>query len=299
MPTHIQTASGYKLLYNAWFKAFGVWELIPTIWYKSQDLWKVVHVNRGVFEFNAVLTTNVVNYNMRDKAILAGWDEVSPILSTVTINAGVRVSSSSIGSYAFATGTVFPSGSSLTLINNGTILGKGGNGGAGGNSVVAPTAGQSGGPALLINLPTLLYNYGRIAGGGGGGGGGRGWTAGFDNFGGGGAGGGIGIAVGGAGGAVSSNNSDYHAAQAGATSTTTSAGAGGAGGYDVEAYADRGGVGGGYGSNGNLATNGYAGAYGSYSPRLTKGAVGVAGAALSGNSNITYAVTGTINGATL
>ena len=299
MPIQIKTASGYKLVYNVWQKQAGEWKLVPSIWYKALDEWKVVHVNRDSFVFNAVISSNVVNYNMREKAILAGWDEVAPIIATVTINSGVIVSSVSIGSYAFATGTVFPDGSSLTLTNNGTILGRGGVGGAGGSNAVTPTNGASGGPALLVSLPCLLYNYGRIAGGGGGGGGGRGWSYGYDNFGGGGGGGGIGIAVGGARGSVTSSNSYYVAAQAGATSTTTTAGAGGAGGYDVEAYADRGGVGGGYGSNGNLATNGYAGAYGSYSPRLTKGAVGVAGAALSGNSNITYAVTGTINGATL
>jgi hypothetical protein len=123
-------------------------------------------------------------------------------------------------------------------------------------------------------------------------------------MGGGGAGAGIGIALGGAKGEyLGTPDSYYEWASAGNASTLIAHGSGGWGGAEGDwggaGRSDYGGVGGSYGSSGGIPANGYSNSDGQYSPRLTKGAVGVAGAALSGNSFITYAVTGTINGATL
>jgi hypothetical protein len=49
---------------------------------------------------------------------------------TVTVNAGIYVWSDSTSLPAFDTGSPWPAGSTITLVNNGYIMGKGGNGGS-------------------------------------------------------------------------------------------------------------------------------------------------------------------------
>jgi hypothetical protein len=202
---------------------------------------------------------------------------------TLTINSGIFVGSGSTGSYAMTVDTSWTAGDTVTIINNGTIVGRGGNGG----QSVSPISGSGsggapGGPALNVNRAITLNNTnGRIAGGGGGGGGG-GW--GIIYFGksgafatGGGGGGGIGVSSGGAGGLANAGTGGT-----GGSGTFTAAGSGGAPG---NTGATAGGNGGGYGSAGS------AGAPGNDS---TGG--GPAGAAIIGNVNITYAGTGLRNG---
>ena len=123
------------------------------------------------------IAANTSNYNMKVAAANAGWNQTDPLDLTVVINAGVTVGSTSTGAYAFDTGTGFPAGSTLALINNGTIRGCGGNGGVGagvnsGGGYVAAAAGGVGGPAFIARYAIAVTNNGIIAGGGGGGGGG-------------------------------------------------------------------------------------------------------------------------------
>lgn len=110
------------------------------------------------FQANLTINVNTTNYNLRNAAVAAGWDGVLPLKATVTIAAGVQVGSYSSSNYAFQTGTSFPAGSSLTLVNNGSIIGARG----------APSS--TGGSALLVQAPITIHNVGTIAGGGGGGG---------------------------------------------------------------------------------------------------------------------------------
>jgi hypothetical protein len=87
---------------------------------------------------------------------------------TITVNAGV---------YLYSTGTGTPgltltggaSGDTITLVNNGLIMGMGGGGGLGGPA----SNGSSGGIALQLGYPTTVNNTSPAAyiGGGGGGGG--------------------------------------------------------------------------------------------------------------------------------
>ena len=86
----------------------------------------------SAFVFNQTISSNTNDYNLRNAAIAAGWDQVLVLQATVTINAGVFVGSSSTGSAAFQTGSSFPAGSTLAIINNGSIVGRGGNGGSAG-----------------------------------------------------------------------------------------------------------------------------------------------------------------------
>ena len=112
------------------------------------------------FPFTATIAVNTTNYNIKSAAIAAGWDQIKPLAATVTINAGVYVYSTSTGSYAFNTGATFPSGTTLALINNGTILGMGGAGAFGQYN--------SSYPSYIIYQGTP--GAGVIGGGGGGGG---------------------------------------------------------------------------------------------------------------------------------
>ena len=126
--------------------------------------------------FTQTISANTANYNLKAAAIAAGWNQTAPLNATVTINSGVYVYSTSTGAYAFQTGSTFPSGSILSLVNYGTILGMGGSGGRGGNdngtTLYDGVAGSIGGPALLIQSAISITNNGIISGGGGGGGGG-------------------------------------------------------------------------------------------------------------------------------
>ena len=90
---------------------------------------------------------------------------------TVTINAGIRVSEMRALSFA--------SGSRVFIVNNGKIMGKGGDGGGGGaisgaGSYGSGAAGTNGTDALQSNCRLIITNAsGQILGGGGGGIGGR------------------------------------------------------------------------------------------------------------------------------
>jgi hypothetical protein len=105
---------------------------------------------------------NLWNYLVANNLATAG----TPVTVNVLIQPTVEIGSTSPGVPAFDTG-VFPSGSTVQITNNGTIVGAGGTGGAGGCANGGP-----GGPAVRTQIPLVLANNGRIWGGGGGGGGG-------------------------------------------------------------------------------------------------------------------------------
>lgn len=227
------------------------------------------------FVFNPTISSHTFNYNLKASAIAAGWDQTSPLSTSVTINAGIVVGSAilSNGYYGFDTGAGFPSGSTITLINNGYIIGAGGFGGqAGDGHSAGPGNGAAGSDALLAQHAISITNNGVIAGGGGGGGGGDGATA-SDSVGGSG-GGGAGDLVG-----------DGGAPQMSADGTVT-----GNGGMPGALTVGRGGGGGqfgGYdgGAGGNLGVAGVSAWIG--------GVGGAAGAAVTGNAYISWQVTGT------
>ena len=261
----------------------------------------------GGFAFNYVISADTANFNVRTAAIAAGWDGIAPLKATVMVNAGVYVYSTSTASPAFDTGTPFPSGSTITLINNGYIYGMGGAGATGGRSIYpspmaeTPAAGSSGGPALNAQAAITVVNIGVIAGGGGGGGGGGGAyrdSGGMTfNSGGGGGGGGQGYnggalgSGGSAGGAGTVAAANGNAGTAGSKTANGTAGSGGAsGGGEVGGDGGNGAALGATGSSGTAGTAGADGAAGSGS------AGGSPGNSVTGNSNITWTVTGTRTG---
>lgn len=241
--------------------------------------------NSSSFTFSPTISANTANYNLRAAAVAAGWNGTTALNATVTINSGVIVYSASTATAAFDTGVTFPAGTSLKIVNNGTILGKGGAGAASATSTPG-NAGGAGGPALKAQYATSVTNNGRIAGGGGGGGSGAygNWAGTSYAPGGGGIGNG---ATGGGAGATAG--------------TLTTAGSGGPAQviehdpyYGWDNLCGAGGAGGTYGAAGaagTAATEGNGARYG------TGGAGGAAGACTVGVANITWVATGTRNGA--
>jgi hypothetical protein len=192
---------------------------------------------------SVVISSNQTNYNLHT----ALGSPTSPVNVSVTINSGVVVSSNNTSTPAFDQGSL-PAGSRVTLVNNGSLRGMGGAGGAGasltddiGTSVsrTVAAAGGAGGTALRLTRPTIIANgAGEIFGGGGGGGGGAGGLTeveltGMTVIGGGGGGGGRSgsTAPGGSGGTGEEVSPTYvlfeGAGNAGSNGTSAGAGTGG------------------------------------------------------------------------
>jgi len=173
----------------------------------------------NAFSLTATISSNTQNYNLLTAMQAAGYVNGSAYTVNLTINSGVYVWSDSTSLAGFDTGAITGTGT-INLINNGFIMGRGGNGGT-------AAAGSSGGPAMNLQKSITVTNNSFIAGGGGGGGG---TAVSFTNStgGGGGAGGGIGgnggTATGGAGGGPGSQGS------VGNIATVANGGAGGGGG---------------------------------------------------------------------
>jgi hypothetical protein len=218
------------------------------------------------FEFTATISSTTNSYNIYSAAQSAGWNTQLKLIANVTINSGISVYN------GFSTGSGFPPGSTLNLTNNGVIVGLGGNAGnTGVNQFGNP--GNGGTTGLNAGYPITIDNGpGRVAGGGGGGGGASGGIAGSPKtpipYAGGGGGGGLPFGNGGPG------------AAPGNPGTLTAAGGRGCG-------TNCGGNGGGYGSSGGNGDSapGKAGSNG-----------GASGAAVVGNSFITWTNFGTRNG---
>ena len=176
---------------------------------------------------------------------------------TVVVNSGIVVGSTSTGVPAL-TVSGLSAGDTLIIQNNGTIVGKGGTGSNG--------VGGVGGVGFSTNFATTITNNGRIAGGGGGGGGSAaysymisGYPPAYPYV----------PAYGGGGGAGRNVGTP---GTGGANGTLLAGGAGGTGS----------GAGGAVGAAGGSGRNSGGGG---------------GGAATSGNSYITWLVTGTRNGA--
>jgi hypothetical protein len=267
----------------------------------------------SAFIYNQIISVNTTNYNMRDAAIAAGWNTTSKLIMSVTINSGVVVYGSN-GTVAFNTGANIPSGSSLTLVVNGTILGGGGTGGSGTFYMDPPPflKGSWGRPALFLYYSVAITNNGRIAGGGGGGGAGGGaeshhpyYQYGYAQ--GGGGGGGIGNGPGGPSGSLGAGQYSENGTPTATSGTLTSAGIGGIGGYGSggtdNSWGGDGGNGGSYGSAGANGQDGIANYYpiqsGGFANANLGGTGGPAGILTNtfASSGSTYSGSGILNGA--
>ncbi len=237
-------------------------------------------------KINLTISTNVFDYNIRNAAISAGWNGTDVVDITLTIAGGVFVRASSTDTYALDSGAPWPTGSSLIIINNGFIMGKGGNGGVGGGLGIYATHGGHGGTALNIQRNTTVDNTnGFILGGGGGGGGGGGAYA-TCNCGKGGC--DEGSAQGGGGGGGAGGGLDGGSGAAPGSTVLTSGAGGAGGGSSLSTCNTVSGAGGQAGDWGGSAAQGNAGNLASAEdPNLkTPGAGGQGGKAVNRNTSI-------------
>jgi hypothetical protein len=131
---------------------------------------------------NLTVTDNVFNYDVYAAALnsglyVAGYSDIY-----ITINNQVTIGSTSpflpallVSSVSVTQKIGFVNGDTVSIINNGSIIGAGGVGGNGqdwGSTLSLVNDGGNGGDAMLLQFPTNVENNGTIAGGGGGGAGG-------------------------------------------------------------------------------------------------------------------------------
>jgi hypothetical protein len=225
--------------------------------------------------FTATISSNQDRLNLRSWALANGWNGSSP--ATITLASGVWIYSATTATAALTIDGSWPGG--VTLINNGNIVGMGGNGGT------APTftgngPGAGGGTGIAVSTSVTIQNNSNVAGGGGGGG--SGGTSSLGTYayyrGGGGGGGRTGLADSAGGGGNAS----------GGNGTSGGPGGGGAGLYNTASY-----YGGNGGSGGGWGASGVAGSAGFSSPTTYPGGSGGGGGlAVSGNGFITWSATG-------
>lgn len=114
---------------------------------------------------------NAVNYDLAT-AFYAAYPSAptnSPVCIVCTVNNGVSITNSTTSGPAFTTGNL-PAGSHVAIINNGNIIGHGGDGGIA-NDPPLTGAGYDGGNAINLTVDATIINNanGYILGGGGGG----------------------------------------------------------------------------------------------------------------------------------
>jgi len=244
----------------------------------------------------------------------AGWNGTDPVDYQLTINSGVTLWSGNGSNSGAIRVASLPRYSRVRIINNGTILGYGGQGGNGGYytyapfSSTAPQTGTAGNDAIFVShswAETLvtITNNGTISGGGGGGGGGgaayatvTGKTTNYYGAGGGGGGGGGALGAAGQGGAILGTGwTSKTDGSAGSSATAVGSGSGGNGGVNTASgYTLTGGNGGGggYFAAGAGGTSGNTGA--APTGGLQTGAAGGGiGNYLTGNTYVSWAATGT------
>lgn len=128
------------------------------------------------FSFNYTITGTEYNFNVRQKALAAGWNGVAPLHAHILITSPAgKLGSTDTSVAAFDTDEGFPPDSSLWLefteVPGFYLVGKGGDAGkipaiTGINHAVA---GEPGGVALRARYPLSVYLGGNVIGGGGGG----------------------------------------------------------------------------------------------------------------------------------
>ena len=131
---------------------------------------------------NITVDKNVFNYDVYAEALNSGLyvSGYSDVYVTVTNQATIGSTSPLLPALLVSSVSVtqkigFVNGDTVSIINNGKIIGAGGNGGEGqnwGNTLTAANNGNNGGDAILLQFPANIENNGTIAGGGGGGAGG-------------------------------------------------------------------------------------------------------------------------------
>ena len=192
-------------LYDLWDYTAGStdnWREVKEAWYNEDGVWKKFWQNKITLH----ITSTVADY---DLFVQAGSPSVA-VEVDLYIDSGAIVYSTTTSHGAIYGSSNFPSGSTIRIFNNGTIWGKGGDGGDcpyatgllearevdrdqneiggvlktlnAGGSASDVEAGEDGGDGITLAGDTTVDNtFGRIFGGGGGGGATRIFNYSYDN----------------------------------------------------------------------------------------------------------------------
>lgn len=117
------------------------------------------------------ISSNINNYNLATDLYTTypSIPQNQAVCVVATVDAGVDVTSVSSNQPAFTTGNI-ASGSNVAIVNNGNILGRGGNGGIAFDPIQGWNAsGDNGGTAINLTTRATIQNNFNIYGGGGGG----------------------------------------------------------------------------------------------------------------------------------
>jgi hypothetical protein len=117
------------------------------------------------FSYTTPISIPVQNFNLRTAMIALGYPGSGAFTANFSIAPGIYVWSDTTATAAFDTGAL--SGGSITVTNDGFIMGKGGDG----NGITNGRTLANGGLAINLQHPMTLTNNSNIGGGGGGGGG--------------------------------------------------------------------------------------------------------------------------------
>ena len=120
---YVKYSGIWKPIKTPYVKQSGSWKTPTAVYIKNSGQWKQVWP--AVFNLNLVISADTYNFKLYPAALAAGWDGVLAINATVTVNSGIVIGSADPSLTAF-TIDGFPTASTVTLINNGYIVGAGG-----------------------------------------------------------------------------------------------------------------------------------------------------------------------------
>lgn len=156
MSEYVGKTAAYNLVRRKHVGVGGNWVEIKNGYVGVGGTWRKIYAS-------LTISSNIRNYNVFDMA----GNPASPCTVVVKINPGVVVGSNATNAASMSTGAM-PAGSTVIIINQGKIVGKGGDGGPGGGGL--GSNGLSGGDALSLACTVIIDNTGGIIGAGGGGG---------------------------------------------------------------------------------------------------------------------------------
>ena len=164
MPIHVKNNGIWVPPQKIHAKQSGIWKEANNVYIKDGGAWKLLY---SVYN----ITTDASEVNL----YTAMGSPTSPLTAIVNVSDNVKVSGTVLNGAAMTIDN-FPIGSFIYLnVGSGAyIVGRGGNGGKGGNSegwAGSSLPPQAGGTGLKTTIPVNIVNNGTIAGGGGGGGG--------------------------------------------------------------------------------------------------------------------------------
>lgn len=195
--TYVNDNGTWRTVKSVYVNDGTAWRNVKNKYVNDGGTWRLVF-SAGFFVYSETISTPTANYNLRTNLTAAGWNGTDDVDASITINPAVVVYSTATSTAAFTLSPALPAGSTVSLRNAGTIVGKGGAGGSGGDATLnagtpngSPTTpfltypisfanggnGGVGGRGMTIASPITINNSGGvIASGGGGGGGGKAYS---------------------------------------------------------------------------------------------------------------------------